>query len=215
PIVFVGVGDPVGDGFVASLAHPGGTITGFSGTPGPIGGKWLEVLKETAPSISRVTAIVHPETPVHRAFWTSIEAAAPKFGVEATPGWVNDPADIEMAIAGCAAKDRCGIIVCPHAVTWANEDLIIALALRHRLPAIFATATSVQAGGLVSYSHDFADSFRKTADYVDRVLRGVKPADLPVQQPTKFTLVVNLKTANAIGLSVPAGLITLADQVIE
>jgi putative ABC transport system substrate-binding protein len=215
PIVFVGVGDPVGDGFVASLARPGGNITGFAGTDGPIGGKWLEVLKETAPHLTRVMMILHPETPIHQAFWRSIEAAAPRFGVEVTPGGVHDAAEIERAVSSFATKGNGGIVVAPHAITWANEHLIIALTLRHRLPAHYATAASVAAGGLVCYGHDFDDSFRKTAEYADRILRGEKPSDLPVQMPTKFNLAVNLKTAKAIGLEIPPMLLARADEVIE
>jgi putative ABC transport system substrate-binding protein len=215
PVVFVGVGDPVGDGFVASLARPGGNITGFAGTDGPIGGKWLEVLKETAPHLTRVMMIFHPETPIHQAFWRSVEAAAPRFNVEVTAGGVHDAAEIERAIAFFAAKEKGGIIVAPHAITWANENLLIALGLRHRLPTHYATAASVAAGGLVCYGHDFEDSFRKTAEYVDRILRGEKAGDLPVQMPTKFRLVVNLKTAKAIGLEVPPTLLGRADEVIE
>jgi putative ABC transport system substrate-binding protein len=215
PIVFVGVGDPIGDGFVPSLAHPGGNITGFAGTDGPIGGKWLEVLKETAPRVTRVMMLMHPETPIHQAFWRSFEAAAPRFGVEVTPGGVHDAAEIEHAISSFATTENAGVIVNPHALTWANEDLIIALTLRHRLPAHFATAASVKAGGLVCYGHDFEDALRKTAEYVDRILRGEKPGDLPVQMPTKFRLIFNLNTAKAIGLEIPSTLLARADEVIE
>ncbi len=193
PVVFVGVGDPVGDGFVASLAHPGGNTTGFAGTDGPIGGKWLEMLKETAPHLTRVMMIFHPETPIHQAFWRSLQEAAPRFGVEVTAGGIHDAAEIERAVSSFATSENRGLIVAPHAITWANEELIIALALRHRLPAHYATAASVMAGGLVCYGHDFDDSFRKTAEYVDRILRGEKAGDLPVQMPTKFRLVFNLK----------------------
>ena len=146
PVVFVGVGDPIGDGFVPSLAHPGGNITGFAGFDGAIGGKWLEVLKETVPHITRVMMIMHPETPIHQAFWRSLEAAAPHFGVEATSGGVHDAAEIERAITSFATKENGGIIVNPHALTWANEALIIALTLQHRVPSHFATAASVKAG---------------------------------------------------------------------
>jgi putative ABC transport system substrate-binding protein len=215
PIVFVGVGDPVGDGFIANLARPGGNITGFAGSDGPIGGKWLEVLKETAPPLTHVMMIMHPETPIHQAFWRSAQAAAPRFGVEVTPGEVHDAAEIERVIWAFAGTENGGIIVAPHAITWANEELIIALTLRHRLPAHYATAASVIAGGLVSYGHDFEDSFRKTAEYVDRVLRGEQPGDLPVQMPTKFKLIFNLKTAKAIGLEIPPRLLARADEVIE
>jgi putative tryptophan/tyrosine transport system substrate-binding protein len=215
PIVFVGVGDPIGDGFVPSLAHPGGNITGFAGTDGPIGGKWLEVLKETAPHVSRVMMLMHPETPIHQAFWRSFKAAAPRFGVEVKKGSIHDADEIKRAISSFATLENTGIVVNPHAITWANEDLIIALTLQHRLASHFATAASVKAGGLVCYGHDFEDAMRKTAEYVNRVLHGEKPADLPVQLPTKFRLVVNLKTANTIGIEVPPTLLARADEVIE
>jgi putative tryptophan/tyrosine transport system substrate-binding protein len=138
PVVFVGVGDPVGDGFVASLARPGGNTTGFAGTDGPIGGKWLEMLKETAPHLTRVMMIFHPETPIHQAFWRSLQEAAPRFGVEVTAGGVHDAAEIERAVSSFATSENRGLIVAPHAITWANEELIIALTLRHRLPAHYA-----------------------------------------------------------------------------
>jgi putative ABC transport system substrate-binding protein len=215
PVVFVGVGDPVGDGFVASLAHPGGNITGFAGNEAPMGGKWLEVLKETAPHITRALTIFHPETPIHRAFLRSIEDAAPRLGIEITPGGVHDAAEIERAVSSFAIKENGGIVVLPHAITWANNDLFAALELRHRLPAVYATEESVMAGGLVSYGQDFADNFRKTAEYVDRILRGEKPSDLPVQQPTKYRLAFNLKTAKALGITIPPALLTRADEVIE
>jgi len=215
PVVFVGVGDPVGDGFIASLPRPGGNITGFAGNDGPMGGKWLEVLKETAPHLTRVLTILHPETPVHQAFWHSVKDAAPRLGVEVTPGGVRDAAEIERVVSSFAVMENGGIVVLPHAVTWANENLFIALGLRHRLPAVYATEGSVTAGGLVSYGQDFGDNFRKTAEYVDRILRGEKPSDLPVQQPTKFKLTFNLKTAKAIGLEIPPTLLARADEVIE
>jgi putative ABC transport system substrate-binding protein len=183
PVVFVGVGDPIGDGFVSSLAHPGGNITGFAGFDGPIGGKWLEVLKETVPQI--------------------------------TSGGVHDAAEIERAITSFATKENGGIIVNPHALTWANEGLIIALTLQRGVPSHFATAACVKAGGLVCYGYDYEDTMRKTADYVDRILKGEKPADLPVQAPTKFELVINLKTAKALGLTIPPSLLASADEVIE
>jgi putative ABC transport system substrate-binding protein len=214
-IVFVGVGDPVGDGFVASLARPGGNVTGFAGHDPPFGGKWLEVLKETVPSLTRVLGLMHPETPAHQGFWRSMKDAAPRLGIEAVPGGIHDVAEIENAISSFAMKEHGGLIVMPHAITWAHESLLIALQLRYRLPALFSTSVSVKAGGLVSYGHDFEDSFRKTAEYIDRVLRGEKPADLPVQQPTKFKLAFNLATAKAIGLEVPPTLLARADEVIE
>ena len=207
--------DPIGDGFVSSLAHPGGNITGFAGFDGPIGGRWLEVLKETVPHITRVMMIMHPETPIQQAFWRSLEEAAPHFSVEATSGAVHDAAEIERAITSFGTKENGGIIVTPHALTWANEDLIIALTLQHRVPSLFATAESVKTGGLVSYGFDFEDVMRKTAEYVDRILWGEKPGDLPVQMPTKFELVINLKTAKALGLDVPPIVLAHADEVIE
>ena len=215
PVVFVGVGDPVGDGFVASLAHPGANITGFAGTEAPMAGKWLEVLKETAPGLTRAMAIVHLETPAHQAMWNAIKEAAPRLGVEVTAVGVHDAAEIARATASFASKENGGIIVLPHAVTWANGDLIIALALRHRMPAIYATEGSVTSGGLVSYGLDFVHSFRQTAEYADRILRGAKPADLPVQQPSKFKLTFNLKTAKAIGVGIAPTLLNRADEVIE
>jgi putative tryptophan/tyrosine transport system substrate-binding protein len=163
-----------------------------------MGGKWLEVLKETAPHLTRIMTIFHPETRIQQAFWHSVQAAAPRFGVEVSPAGVHDSAEIESAISSFAMKQNGGVIVPPHAITWANDDLIIALALRHRLPAVFSTDGSVTAGGLVSYGYNLEQTFRKTADYVDRILRGEKPSDLPVQQPTKFKLVFNLKTAKAL-----------------
>jgi putative ABC transport system substrate-binding protein len=215
PVVFVGVGDPVGDGFVASLAHPGANVTGFAGTEAPMAGKWLEVLKETAPGLTRAMAIVHLETPAHQAMWSAIRDAAPRLGVEVTAVGVHDAAEIEQATSSFASTESGGIIVLPHAVTWANGDLIIALALRHRMPAIYATEGSVTSGGLVSYGLDFVHSFRQTAEYVDRILRGAKPADLPVQQPSKFKLTFNLKTAKAIGVGIAPTLLNRADEVVE
>ena len=215
PVVFVAVGDPVGSGFVAGLSHPGGNITGFSSYDGPMGGKWLEVLKETVPHITRVMAIVHPETPVHQAFWRSIKDAAPHFGVEATQGAVHDAAEMESAISSFAVQENSGLIVLPHALTQANQNLLIALPLKLRLPTISANLASTKDGGLVSYAIHFEDSFRGAAGYVDRILRGVSPSDLPVQLPTKFDLVINLKTANALGLTIPPSVLTRADEVIE
>ena len=215
PIVFTHLGDPVGSGFVASLAHPGGTITGFAGYDGAMGGKWLEVLKATVPRLDSVLTILQPETPVHQAFWRAIKEAAPQMGVEAIEGGVHNAAEIESRIASVAARANCGIMVLPHAIINANEGLITALALRDRLPTLYSTAGSVRAGGLVSYSYDLVDAFRKAAGYVDRILRGAKAGDLPVQQPTKFEVTVNLKTAKALGIEIPPTLLATADEVIE
>jgi putative tryptophan/tyrosine transport system substrate-binding protein len=215
PIVFVGVGDPIGDGFVSSLAHPGGTITGFTSHDASMGGKWLQMLKEGCPSLARVMAILHAETPVHRAFWQSLADAAPHFGIEATPAGVHGAAEIENAIVSYATTENAGIVVFPHAVTLVNRDLIIALSLRYRLPAMYAALGAARAGALFSYSVDWEESFRRTAEYVDRVLRGERPGDLPVQEPTKFKLAANLKTARAIGVTVPDPFVIRADEVIE
>jgi putative ABC transport system substrate-binding protein len=213
PIVFVRVGDPVGSGFVASLAHPGGNITGFAGYDGTMGGKWLELLKEAAPQVSSVLTIFQPETPVHQGLWHSIQDSAPRLGIEAIPGAVHNAVEIERVVSSFATKENGGIVVLPHADI--SDDLVAALALGRRLPAIFSDAGPVRAGGLVSYTYDLKDTFRRAAEYVDRILRTEKPSDLPVQQPTKFNLVINLKTAKALGISIPASLLARADELIE
>ena len=217
PIVFAQVGDPVGSGFVASLARPGGNITGFAGYDGAMGGKWLEVLKETVPHLSRVMTIFHPETPVHQDLWRSIQDSAVYFGIEAIPGGVHDTDEIRNAISRFATREdgNGGIIVLPHAIINANDGLLVALAQQHRLPALFSSAGSVRAGGLVSYGYDLAEAFGKTAEYVHRILRGEKPGDLPVQQPIKFNLVFNLKTAKTIDIAIPPSMLSRADEVIE
>jgi putative tryptophan/tyrosine transport system substrate-binding protein len=179
-----------------------------------MGAKWLEVLKQTAPRLTRILTILHPETPINQAFWHSIQDAAPRFGVEVTSRGVHDGSEIEKAITAFAVKENSGLIVLPGAVTNVNRDLIVALALRHSLPAIDATRNA-NIGGLVSYGADVEDQYRRAAEYVDRILRGQKPSDLPVQQPTKFILAINLKTARVIGLEVPHNLLVLADKVIE
>ena len=215
PIVFVGVGDPVGGGFVSSLARPGGNITGFASHEPSLGGKWVEVLKETAPHVTRALAIMHPETLAHQAMWQSIEQAAPRLAIEAIPGHVHNAAEIERAITSFAQKPDGGLIVLPHALTIFNASVIIALAHRYRMPDVHALAEAVAVGGLVSYGLNWNDQFRRAAEYVDRILKGTKPADLPVEQPTKFELVINLKTAKTIGLEITPPLLARADQVIE
>ncbi len=215
PIVFVGVGDPVGGGFVSNLARPGGNITGFASYEFSMGGKWLEVLKETAPHITRALAIMHPETLSHQAMWQSIEEAAPRMAIETTAGRVHNAAEIEHVIASFAQKPDGGLVVLPHALTVFNASAIIALAQRYRMPDVHALAEAVAVGGLISYGINWNDQFRRAAEYVDRILKGTKPADLPVEQPTKFELVINLKTAKAIGLEIPPALLARADQVIE
>jgi putative ABC transport system substrate-binding protein len=215
PIVFIGVGDPVGSRFVASLARPGGNITGFASHAPSLGGKWLEVLKETAPHVTRALAIMHFETEVHQAFWQSIGDAAERLAIETTAGSVHNAAEIEGIITSFAQKPNAGLIALPHALTIFNAPMIIALAQRYRMPSIYAQAEAVAIGGLVSYGLDWNDQFRRGAEYVDRVLKGTRPADLPVQEPTKFQLAINLKTAKALGLEVPPTLLARADEVIE
>jgi len=215
PIVFVGVGDPVGGGFVSSLARPGGNITGFASHEPSMGGKWLEVLKETAPHITRALAIMHPETLAHQAMWQSIEEAAPRLAIEAIAGDVHNAAEIERVIASFAQKPDGGLVVLPHALTIFNASVIVALAQRYRMPDVHALAEVAAVGGLVSYGLNWDDQFRRAAEYVDRILRGAKAAELPVEQPTKFELAINLKTAKAIGLEIPPTLLTRADRVIE
>jgi putative ABC transport system substrate-binding protein len=215
PLVFVGVGDPVGGRFVASLARPGGNITGFASHAPSMGGKWVEVLKETAPHVTRALAIMHVETEVHQAFWQSIEDAAPRLGIETTAGSVHNAAEIEGIITSFAQKPNAGLIALPHALTIFNASMIVALAQRYRMPSIYAQAEAVAIGGLVSYGLNWNDQFRRAAEYVDRVLKGTSPADLPVQEPTKYQLAVNLKTAKAIGLEMPPTVLARADEVIE
>jgi len=208
PIVFAGVGDPVGSGFVASLARPGGNITGFESFVPSMGGKWLEVLKQTVPSLTRALTLYHPETAVHQAFWRSIQEAAPRLGVDVTAAGVHDAAEILEAISTFAMKPNGGVISLPHAVMGAYSELIVALELRHHLPGVGAI------GPLVSYSLDWPDEFRRAAEYVDRILRGANPADLPVQAPTKFVLRFDLKIAKAIGVEIPSSVLLRADEVI-
>ena len=216
PIVFVNVSDPIGSGFVASLAHPGGAITGFISNEPTLGGKWPELLKEIAPGVARVGFMFNPDTaPYAEAFLRQAEVAARSLGVELIASRVHNDAEIERAITALASAPGGGLIVLPEATTNARSELIIALAARHRLPAIYAFRFQVTGGGLISYGVDVADSFRGAASYVDRILRGEKPADLPVQAPTKFTLVVNLKTANVLGLTVPTSTLLRATEVIE
>jgi putative ABC transport system substrate-binding protein len=215
PILFVLVGDPVGSGFVASLARPGGNITGFAIFEAEIGGKWLEILKEIAPPISRVGFILHPETPAHVGFLSAAQAAAPSLGIEVTALGVHTSSEIERAIAEFAAGGNGGLIVGPHAITLNNRDLIIRLASHYRLPAVFGLRYDTTSGGLLAYGANPIRLFQQAPSYVDRILKGTKPSELPVQFPTKYELVINLKTARSIGLEVPPTLLARADEVIE
>jgi putative ABC transport system substrate-binding protein len=215
PILFVLVGDPVGSGFVANLARPGGNITGFAIFETAIGGKWLEILKEIAPRISRVGFILHPETPVHLGFLRAAEVAAPSLGLEVTALGVHTGSEIERAITEFAAGDKGGLVGAPHAITLENRDVIIRLASHYRLPAVFGPRYYATSGGLVAYGPNPINLFQQAPPYVDRILKGAKPSELPVQFPTKYELVVNLKSARSIGLDVPPTLLARADEVIE
>lgn len=215
PIVFCGIGDPVGSGFVASLARPGGNITGFASHEPSMGGKWLGVLKEAAPNVIRALVIMHPETPVHQGMWRSVEQIAPRLGIEATPGGVHNAAEIKHVIELFAQKPNGGLIALPQALSLAHAPVIIDLALRYRMPTVYAFAENVAAGGLVSYGINWQDQFRSVADYVDRILKGAKPSDLAVQNPTQFKLVVNLRAAKAIDLTIPETFLLRADELIE
>jgi putative ABC transport system substrate-binding protein len=215
PIVFVMVADPVGSGFVTSLAHPGGNITGFANFEPSMGSKWVEVLKKIASDIDHIGVIMHPETPAHLAFWHEAEAAAQRLSTKSQALPVHGAAEIEQAITTVASRPGGGLVVLPHTVTEVHRDLIIALAARSSLPSIHAFATHPRNGALVSYGVNVADIFGPAADYIHRILNGEKPADLPVQDPTRFELIINLKTANAIALTVSPSMLALADQVIE
>jgi putative ABC transport system substrate-binding protein len=217
PIVFTYVIDPIGAGFIASLARPGGNITGIMAYEEGIVGKWLEMLKEIAPQTVHISLLGNPKTAVYYDYLLhAAEAAAPSLGIEIVPSRVeNDAADIERAIAAVASMSNSAMVVLPDATTTVNSDLIITLAARNRLPAVYNFKFMVRAGGLMSYGIVSADHYRQAAYYVDRILRGAKPADLPVQTPTKYETALNLKTAKALGLTPPAGLLVAADEVIE
>jgi ABC-type uncharacterized transport system substrate-binding protein len=214
PIVFAQMADPLGSGFVTSLARPGGNLTGFTVAEFSMFGKLLEVLKEVAPQVTRVAVILNPDQAPQAGMWRAIEAAAPSAGVQLTAAAARDAAELERAIVGSAGKPNAGLIVLP-SPGHGNRKLIIAMAARHRLPAVYAFRHFVTDGGLISYGIDLPDQYRQAAAYVDRILRGEKPGELPVQQPTKFELVLNLKTAKALGLDVPWFLQQRADEVIE
>jgi putative ABC transport system substrate-binding protein len=214
PIVFAQVGDPVGSNLIDNLARPGGNITGFTHFEASMGGKWLETLRDIAPSVRRVAVLMHPTTSANIAFLKAAEAAAPALGVTLRPTGVRDAAEIETAFAAIAGANT-GVAVMPHDVTVAHYKLIVSLADRHRLPAVYPYRFYATQGGLVSYSFDTADHWRQVATYVDRILRGDKPMNLPVQAPIKFELVINSRTAKSLGLTVPPTLLARADEVIE
>jgi putative ABC transport system substrate-binding protein len=215
PIVFVQVSDPVVGGFVASLAHPGGNITGFTPAETSMGGKWLELLKEVAPRTNVAAIILSSASPVGSVISRATEAVAPALGVRLTMSQVRDGTEIERAVQDFAQQSNGGLVVLADPVTNLHRKLIISLAVQHRLPAVYSYRYFVTEGGLISYGIDPADPYRQAASYIHRILMGEKPADMPVQQPIKFELVINLKTAKALGLDVPWQLQQRADEVIE
>jgi ABC-type uncharacterized transport system substrate-binding protein len=217
PIVFASVSDPVGDSIVASFARPGGNVTGFTNVEASIGGKWLEILKEVAPAVTRVGFLFSPTMAPGSGsyFLRPFESAAPSFNVQPIEAPAQDVADVERILASLAAGAKSGLIVNSDVFTTRYRVDIIAAAARHRVPAIYPFNYFAADGGLIAYGTDVRDLWRRAASYIDRILRGEKPADLPVQAPTKFELVVNLKTARSLGLDVPPTLLARADEVIE
>ncbi len=215
PIVFVIVIDPVGAGFVQSLARPGGNATGFLMFEYGLSGKWLEVLKQIAPSMSRAAVLRDPALASGIGQFGALQAVAPSLGVELSPVDLRDASEIERAVTAFARSSNGGLIVTASPAASLHRDLIVTLAAERRLPAVYFSRYFVTGGGLISYGPDLIDPYRQAAGYVDRILKGEKPADLPVQAPTKFELVINLKTAKALGLTIPPSLLARADEVIE
>ena len=215
PVVFVLLVDPVGAGVVESLARPGGNVTGFMPYEYGISGKWLELLKEIAPGLSRAAVIRDAAASAGIGQFAAIQSMAPSLGFEVTPVNVHDAGEIERAVAAFARSANGGLIVTGSGLAVGHRELIITLAAQHRLPAVYWDRGFVAGGGLISYGPDLIDQYRRAASYVDRILKGEKPADLPVQSPTKYDLVINLKTAKALGLEVPASVLARADEVIE
>jgi putative ABC transport system substrate-binding protein len=215
PIVFVFVGDPVGSGFAASLEKPGGNATGFANYENAIGGKWLQILHEIAPQAERVGFIYHPDAPPNVGFFRAAEAASPAVGIKVLPLPVHNASEIEHGIVAVATESNGSLIVPSHALLISNRGLIVGLAIRDRLPGVYGDRSFAESGGLLSYGNNTADLFRSGASYVDRILKGAKPDELPVQLPTKYEMIINLKTAEAIGLTIPASYLLQADQVIE
>jgi putative ABC transport system substrate-binding protein len=215
PIVFVNVADPVGAGFVESLARPGGNVTGFMQFEYSLSGKWLELLKQIVPGVTRAAVLRDPALTAGIGQFAVIQSVAPSVGVEVSPVNVRDADEIERAILAFARVPNGGLIVTSGALQVRHRELIIALSARHKLPAVYYRRYFVASGGLISYGYDLVDQYRRAAAYVDRILKGEKPADLPVQAPTKYELVINLKTAKALGIEVPASLLGRADEVIE
>jgi ABC-type uncharacterized transport system substrate-binding protein len=215
PIVFAQVADPIGAGLVASLGRPGSNVTGFSHFEFPFGSKWLELLKQIAPKVTHVTVLYDPANPASTGYLPIIDAAARALAVDAHPTAVRDSAEIERSIGAAAREPDAGLILIPGPIMGAQRELIVSLTNKHKLPSVYAFRYHPDGGGLASYGVDLIDLYRHAAGYVDRILKGEKPADLPVQQPIKFELVINLKTAKALGLDVPLMLLARADEVIE
>jgi putative tryptophan/tyrosine transport system substrate-binding protein len=215
PIVFVNVADPVGAGFVDSLGRPGGNATGFMQFEYSLSGKWLELLKQIAPGVTRAAVLRDPALTSGIGQFAVIQSVAPSVGVEVSPVSMRDAGEIERAVAAFARSPNGGLVVTSAGLAVRHRDLIIALAARHKLPAVYYRRYFVASGGLISYGYDLFDQYRRAAGYVDRILKGEKPADLPVQAPTRYELVINLKTAKALGLEIPPMLLARADEVIE
>jgi ABC-type uncharacterized transport system substrate-binding protein len=216
PIVFIFVGDPVGSGFVSNDARPNGNLTGFANWDSPaMSGKWLELLKEVAPQVERIGFMINPETPALIRYFKSAEERAPALKIKLVALDVHNTGEIERGLTAFAAERNGGVVVGPHATTLTNRDLIVALATRLRLPTLYPLALYAKAGGLISYGIDPVSQFQQGAGYVDRILRGARPADLPVQYPTKLQLVINLKSAKALGLTISESFLLRADEVIE
>jgi ABC-type uncharacterized transport system substrate-binding protein len=215
PVVFVNVTDPVGGGLVDSLSRPGGNATGFTQFEYSLSAKWLELLREIAPGLTRAAVLRDAALTSGVGQFAVIQSVAPSVGVEVSPVNLRDAGEIERAVAAFARTPNGGLVVTSSASTARHRELIIALAARHKLPAVYYRRYFVETGGLISYGYDLADQYRRAAGYVDRILKGEKPADLPVQAPTRYELVVNLKTAKALGLDLPATVLARADQVIE
>jgi putative ABC transport system substrate-binding protein len=215
PIVFVNVTDPIGRGYVASMAEPGGNATGFTSFEFGIGGKWLELLKQIAPGVTRVAVLRDPVITAGMGYLAAVHALAPSFGVEVSPVDVRVKSDIERAVAAFARTPNGGLIVTPDPAAIAHRELIIALASQYRLPAIYPFRYFAAEGGLISYGPNAIEQFRRAASYADRILKGEKPGNLPVQAPTKFELAISLKTAKALDIAVPQTLVSRADELIE
>ncbi len=216
PIVFVFIGDPIGSGYAATLALPGGNLTGFANFEGPIGGKWLELIKEVSPQTQRVGFVYHPAVSAHIEFLNFAEATAASFGFGIERIAVTNPHEIEQGLGAFATSASHGaVVVPPHALLLAQRNLIVGLTTRHQLPGVFGDRSFAESGGLISFGINMADQIRRVASYVDVILKGGKPAELPVQLPTQYEMVVNLKAAKALGISIPPTLLARTDEVIE